>query len=193
MVSFDLNFREKLWSISGGRDRAAAVIARIVENVDVLVGNEEDLQKGLGIPGPEAAASSKLDASAFLGMIGRVVERHPQIKIVATTLREVHSSNRHCWGAVAWIDGQTHVTQTCDLDVLDRVGGGDGFASGLFYGLLPGERRTSNIEYKKSEERRSEGQRAKGEGGKRRFQKQTPNTEHRTSNERRGKNGEGRK
>ena len=72
-------------------------------------------------------------------MIGRVVERHPQIKIVATTLREVHSSNRHCWGAVAWIDGQTHVTQTCDLDVLDRVGGGDGFASGLFYGLLTGE------------------------------------------------------
>ena len=139
VVSFDLNFREKLWSISGGRDRAAAVIARIVENVDVLVGNEEDLQKGLGIPGPEAAASSKLDASAFLGMIGRVVERHPQIKIVATTLREVHSSNRHCWGAVAWIDGQTHVTQTCDLDVLDRVGGGDGFASGLFYGLLTGE------------------------------------------------------
>ena len=139
VVSFDLNFREKLWSVSGGRDRAAAVIARIVENVDVLVGNEEDLQKGLGIPGPEAAASSKLDASAFLGMIGRVVERHPQIKIVATTLREVHSSNRHCWGAVAWIDGQTHVTQTCDLDVLDRVGGGDGFASGLFYGLLTGE------------------------------------------------------
>jgi len=139
VVSFDLNFREKLWSISGGRDRAAAVIARIVENVDVLVGNEEDLQKGLGIPGPEVAASSKLDPSAFLGMIGRVVERHPQIKIVATTLREVHSSNRHCWGAVAWIDGQTHVTQTCDLDVLDRVGGGDGFASGLFYGLLTGE------------------------------------------------------
>src|SRR5437667_9773000 len=69
VVSFDLNFREKLWSISGGRDRAAAVIARIVENVDVLVGNEEDLQKGLGIPGPEAAASSKLDPSGFLGMI----------------------------------------------------------------------------------------------------------------------------
>jgi len=139
VVSFDLNFREKLWSISGGRDRAAAVIARIVENVDVLVGNEEDLQKGLGIPGPEVAASSKLDPSAFLGMIGRVVERHPQIKIVATTLREVYSTSRHCWGAVAWIDGQTHVTQTCDLDVLDRVGGGDGFASGLFYGLLTGE------------------------------------------------------
>ena len=139
MVSFDLNFREKLWSISGGRDRAAAVIARIVENVDVLVGNEEDLQKGLGIPGPEAAASSKLDASAFLGMIGRVVERHPQIKIVATTLREVHTTNRHSWGAVAWVNGKTHVAPETELHVLDRVGGGDGFAAGFIYGLLTGE------------------------------------------------------
>ena len=90
VVSFDLNFREKLWKISGGQNRAVSVIARIVKNVDVLVGNEEDLQKGLGIPGPEVAAKSKLDPSAFFGMIDRVVEKHPQIKIVATTLREVH-------------------------------------------------------------------------------------------------------
>src|SRR2546421_7524469 len=84
VVSFDLNFREKLWKISGGQDRALQVIGRIVENVDVLVGNEEDLQKGLGIAGPEVAPSSKLDPSAFFGMIHRVTERHPQIKIVAT-------------------------------------------------------------------------------------------------------------
>src|SRR5256885_7160531 len=109
VVSFDLNFRQKLWNISGGENRAVAVIGRIVENVDVLVGNEEDLQKGLGMPGPEMAAKSKLDPSAFFGMIDRVVERHPQIKIVATTLRDVHSTNRHSWGAVAWIDGKTHV------------------------------------------------------------------------------------
>jgi 2-dehydro-3-deoxygluconokinase len=134
-----LNFREKLWKISGGQDRALQVIGRIVENVDVLVGNEEDLQKGLGIAGPEVAASSKLDPSAFFGMIHQVTARHPQIKIVATTLREVHSTNRHSWGAVAWIDGHTHVAPTCDLAVLDRVGGGDGFASGFFYGLLAGE------------------------------------------------------
>jgi 2-dehydro-3-deoxygluconokinase len=139
VVSFDLNFREKLWSISGGQDRAAAVIGRIVSNVDVLVGNEEDLQKGLGIPGPQVAATSKLDPSAFFGMIDRVVKLHPQIKIVATTLREVHSTRRHGWGAVAWIDGQTYVAPTSELEVLDRVGGGDGFASGLFYGLLTGE------------------------------------------------------
>jgi 2-dehydro-3-deoxygluconokinase len=107
--------------------------------VDVLVGNEEDLQKGLGIPGPEVAAKSKLDPTAFFGMIDRVVKKHPKVKIVATTLREVHSTNRHSWSAVAWIDGKTHVAPTAELDVLDRVGGGDGFASGFFYGLLAGE------------------------------------------------------
>jgi len=139
IVSFDLNFREKLWKVSGGGDRAVSVIDRIVKNVDVLVGNEEDLQKGLGIPGPEVAAKSKLDPSAFFGMIDRVVQKHPQVKIVATTLREVHSTNRHSWGAVAWINGQTHVSPTCELDVVDRVGGGDGFAAGLFYALLSGE------------------------------------------------------
>jgi 2-dehydro-3-deoxygluconokinase len=139
IVSFDLNFREKLWRISGGQDRAVAVIGRIVENVDVLVGNEEDLQKGLGIPGPEVSSASKLDSSAFFGMIDRVREKHPQIKVVATTLREVYSSSRHCWGAVAWVAGQTHMSMTCDLDVHDRVGGGDGFSSGFFYGLLAGE------------------------------------------------------
>jgi 2-dehydro-3-deoxygluconokinase len=139
VVSFDLNYRAKLWNISGGHERAVSVIRRIVENVDVLVGNEEDLQMGLGIPGPEVAAKSKLDPSAFFSMIGKVVEQHPQIKIVATTLREVHSTNRHSWGAVAWIGGETYVSPTCDLDVLDRVGGGDGFAAGFFYGLLTSE------------------------------------------------------
>jgi 2-dehydro-3-deoxygluconokinase len=139
VVSFDLNYREKLWSRSGGHGRALEVIGRIVKNVDVLVGNEEDLQMGLGIPGPEVAAKSKLDPGTFFGMIDRVVQQHPQIKIVATTLREVHSTNHHSWGAVAWIDGQNYVAPNCELAVLDRVGGGDGFASGFFYGLLAGE------------------------------------------------------
>jgi len=138
VVSFDLNYRAKLWNLSGGHERAVAVIRRIAEYVDVLVGNEEDLQMGLGIPGPEVAAKSKLDPSAFFGMIGRVVEQHPQIKMVATTLREVHSTNRHSWGAVAWIEGRTYTSPTCELDVLDRVGGGDGFDAGFFYGLLTG-------------------------------------------------------
>ena len=138
VCSFDLNFREKLWKISGGAERAVETVAKIVENVDVLVGNEEDLQKGLGIPGPEVAAKSKLDPSTFFGMIDAVVKKHPHVKIVATTLREVHSTSRHSWGAVAWIDGKTYTAPTAELDVLDRVGGGDGFASGFFYGLLTG-------------------------------------------------------
>lgn len=138
VVSFDLNFREKLWKISGGEKTAVATVKRIVENVDVLVGNEEDLQKGLGIPGPEVAAKSKLDPSTFFGMIDRVVKENPSVKIVATTLREVHSTNRHSWGAVAWVNGKTYVSPTCELDVLDRVGGGDGYAAGFFYGLLSG-------------------------------------------------------
>lgn len=138
IVSFDLNFREKLWKISGGLDTAQATIRRIMEYVDVLVGNEEDLQKGLGVPGPEVAAKSKLDPSTFFGMIDRVVAQHQQVKVVATTLREVHSTNRHSWSAVAWMNGQTHAAPTAELDVYDRVGGGDGFAAGLFYGLLSG-------------------------------------------------------
>ncbi len=139
VTSFDLNFREKLWNISGGSERAVETIARIVENVDVLVGNEEDLQKGLGIPGPELAAQSKLDPSVFLGMMESVRTKHPNVKIVATTLREVHSTNRHSWSAVAWIGGKTYTAPTAELEVLDRVGGGDGFAAGFIYGLLSGE------------------------------------------------------
>ncbi|HOC19183.1 MAG TPA: sugar kinase [Vicinamibacterales bacterium] len=138
-TSFDLNYREKLWRVSGGAGRATSVINRIVEHVDVLVGNEEDLQKGLGIPGPEVAARSKLDPGAFFGMIDRVLDRHPHVKVVATTLREVHSTRRHSWSAVAWIGGNNLQAPTAELDVYDRVGGGDGFASGLFYGLLAGE------------------------------------------------------
>ena len=139
VVSLDLNYRAKLWNIAGGEERAVAVLDRILKHVDVLVGNEEDLQMGLGIPGPEMAAKSKLDPTAFFGMIDNVIKKHPQIKIVATTLREVHSTNRHSWSAVAWVNGKTHVAPTAELDVYDRIGGGDGFASGFFYGLLAGE------------------------------------------------------
>jgi len=139
IVSFDLNYREKLWNIWGGHERAQSVIANIVKHVDVLVGNEEDLQKGLGIPGPEVDKKSKLDPSAFFGMIDGVLKKYPQVKIVATTLREVHSTSHHSWGAVAWIDGKTYVSPTCELTIYDRVGGGDGFASGFFYGLLNDE------------------------------------------------------
>jgi len=138
VVSLDLNFRAKLWQISGGLEKAQDTLRRIVANVDVLVGNEEDLQKGLGLKGPDVESKNKLDPSAFFGMMDQVAKELPSIKVVATTLREVHSTNRHDWSAVAWVNGQTHVAPTCELDVLDRVGGGDGFAAGFFYGLLTG-------------------------------------------------------
>src|SRR5271157_4447022 len=116
VTSFDLNFREKLWKISGGADRAVETLGRIVENVDVLVGNEEDLQKGLGIKGPAVEATSKLDTIAFVGMMDNVVQKHPNVKIVATTLREVHTTSRHTWSAVAWINGHIHSAPHCELD-----------------------------------------------------------------------------
>jgi 2-dehydro-3-deoxygluconokinase len=144
VTSLDLNYREKLWKPQGGMKRAHEVLGEIVDNVDVLIGNEEDLQKGLGFEGPEVAASaksasSKLDTTVFLGMMEQVVERFPKTKVVATTLREVHNTNAHSWSAVAWVNGKSVSAPTAELKVLDRVGGGDGFASGFIYGLLSGK------------------------------------------------------
>ncbi len=139
VTSFDLNYREKLWKAQGDVTRAPKVFARIVEHVDVLIGNEEDLQKALGVKGPEAGKDSALDTAAFFDTIQQVVDKYPHVKVVATTLREVHSTNRHSWSAVAWFGGQQITVPVMQLDVLDRVGGGDGFASGLIYGLLTGE------------------------------------------------------
>lgn len=138
ITSFDLNYRPKLWTAAGGLKRAQEVLRRIVGKVDALIGNEEDLQKGLGIAGPEVASKSQLDPDVFFMMIDRVVEQFPNIKLVATTLREVHSTNRHDWAAVLWLNGQRYVSPTCHLDVYDRIGGGDGFAGGLIYGLISG-------------------------------------------------------
>jgi 2-dehydro-3-deoxygluconokinase len=112
VVSFDINFREKLWRTWGGEDHAAAVLRRIVPYVNVLVG---------------------------VASIEETVKTYPQINIVAATLRQVHSANRHSWSATAWIDGQTYNAPTCELEVYDRVGSGDGFSAGFFYGLLAGE------------------------------------------------------
>lgn len=137
--SFDLNYRAKLWSSVGGAEKGQQVIKRIVGGIDALFGNEEDLQKGLGISGPAVESEkSKLDPDTFFKLIERVVQAYPNIKLVATTLREVHSTNRHDWAAVLWLDGKRYVSPTCALDVYDRIGGGDGFAAGLIYGLMAG-------------------------------------------------------
>merc|ERR1712159_952148 len=142
IVSFDLNYRAKLWKLQGGEEaglgKCQEVMGRIAEHCDVLVGNEEDLQMGLGVKGPDVEKSSKLDPSAFFGIIDSVVAKFPNIKAVATTLREVKSTNRHSWSAVCWINGETFEAPQCELDVLDRVGGGDGFASGFIYGMMSG-------------------------------------------------------
>jgi 2-dehydro-3-deoxygluconokinase len=139
ITSFDLNYRAKLWAPIGGASKAQEQIGKIVRNVDMLVGNEEDLQKGLGIEGQDVESKSSLDPDAFFTMIERAVEKFPNVKMVATTLREVHSTNRHEWAAVLWYDGKRHVSPTCSLDVVDRIGGGDGFAAGLIYGMLAGK------------------------------------------------------
>ncbi len=139
ITSFDLNYRAKLWASIGGDSKGQAVISDIVKHVDCLVGNEEDLQKGLGIEGQDVEHASKLDPQNFFKLIDKAVAKFPNVKMVATTLREVHSTNRHDWAAVLWLEGKTYVSPTCQLDVVDRIGGGDGFAAGLFYGLLSGK------------------------------------------------------
>jgi 2-dehydro-3-deoxygluconokinase len=135
VTSFDLNYRAKLWKVAGGRN-AQEVLARIVKHVDVLIGNEEDIQLGLGIEGQKAEAG--LDATKFFETIGKAVAKFPNIQAVATTLREVHTTNRHEWSAVLWHDGKQLTAPKCHLDVVDRIGGGDGFAAGLIYGLITG-------------------------------------------------------
>ena len=149
IVSFDLNYRAKLWAVAAAEqglspaqatESSAKTLRQIANHVDVLVGNEEDLQKGLGLKGQDVEAKGALDPSAFLGMIESVTRDFPNIKAVATTLREVHSTNRHSWSAVLWLDGKTYQAPECELDVYDRIGGGDGFAAGLFYGLMSGKK-----------------------------------------------------
>ncbi|MFA6844294.1 MAG: sugar kinase [Sphaerochaetaceae bacterium] len=144
IVSFDLNYRAKLWASitqegTNPQKKAQEVLSKIVENVDVLIGNEEDLQLGLGLPGQKISSMDKLDPSAFYSMMETVSRRFPNIKAVATTMREVQSTNSHNWSAVLWLDGQGYQAPKCHLDVYDRVGGGDGFAAGLIYGFLEGK------------------------------------------------------
>ena len=144
IVSFDLNYRSKLWESldTKGKDTkkfAQETLSRIVANVDVLFGNEEDLQLGLGIVGPDVEKKSKLDSKSFYSMMDEVSKRFPNIKAVATTMREVVSTNKHNWSAILYYGGKGYQAPTMQLDVFDRVGGGDGFAAGLIYGLLEGK------------------------------------------------------
>lgn len=139
ITSFDLNYRAKLWNtLKGGEKRGVEMMRTITKELDVLIGNEEDLQKGLGMKGQDVEKKAELGTDAYFEMIERVKEEFPNIKVVATTLREVKSTNRHNWSALVWVDGKRLVAPTMELDVLCRIGGGDGFASGLIYGMLDG-------------------------------------------------------
>lgn len=136
IVSYDLNFRSKLWSSA----RAQQVTRELVGSIDCLIGNEEDFQKVLGfeVEGIDERYSA-LDTSAYKKMVERVVRAFPNLKVVGTTLREVKSGLVNHWSAILWVDGQFYESRRYDdLEIEDRVGGGDGFASGFAYGFLNG-------------------------------------------------------
>jgi 2-dehydro-3-deoxygluconokinase len=137
IVSYDLNFRSKLWSSK----EAIATVKPLVPYIDVLIGNEEDFQKVLGydVQGVDVE-KGELDTSAFKNMVERVVKDYPNIKVVGTTLRGVKTAGINDWTAIMWHDGAFYEgLKMPGLEIEDRVGGGDGFASGFFYGLLNGE------------------------------------------------------
>jgi 2-dehydro-3-deoxygluconokinase len=138
VVSYDLNYRPSLWKELGGQERAREVNRRLAEYVDVMIGNEEDFTAALGfeVPGTRPDFAS-LDPANFKTMIGKVNGQFPGFKVIATTLRTVHSASVNDWGAIAWADGKFFEAATRPgLEIFDRVGGGDSFASGLIYGLL---------------------------------------------------------
>jgi 2-dehydro-3-deoxygluconokinase len=140
VVSYDLNYRESLWKAIGGHERAAEVNQELVSLVDVVVGNEEDFQLALGfeVEGVDAALTA-LDREAYARMLDQVAATYPNLALLAVTLREVHSATRNGWGAICLsAEGVHEATYRPDLEIFDRVGGGDSFASGLIYGLLEG-------------------------------------------------------
>ena len=142
IVSYDLNYRPSLWKSIGGQAKAREVNAEIAQYVDVMIGNEEDFTASLGfeVEGVDENLT-ELEASAFQKMIGTAVQSYPNFQVVGTTMRGVHSASSNDWGAVAWSadDGFVESRQRPAMEILDRVGGGDSFASGLIYGLITGE------------------------------------------------------
>ena len=138
-VSYDLNYRSSLWKASGGKGRAHEVNRKLAPLVDVMLGNEEDFTAALGFEVPGTGTDlDALDPANFRAMIAEVTATYPSISVIATTLRNVRSASVNDWGAVAWsaADGFVGATPRAALKVLDRVGGGDSFASGLLYGLM---------------------------------------------------------
>ena len=149
VVSYDLNYRASLWKAIGGQARAREVNRGLAPLVDVMLGNEEDFSAALGfeVEGLDANLSA-LDPANFGRMMGQVTQAYPNLRLVATTLRNARTASRNDWGAACYADGTLHVATTRpDLEILDRVGGGDSFASGLIYGLLTGRPVQNALEY----------------------------------------------
>jgi 2-dehydro-3-deoxygluconokinase len=149
IVSYDLNYRPSLWRSLGGSERAVEVNRRLASQVDVMLGNEEDFTAALGFEveglDPDLAA---LDPANFKAMIANVVEEFPNLAVVGTTLRHARTANVNDWGAIVYAGSRFHeATPRNDLEILDRVGGGDGFASGLIYALMAGKDPGEAVEY----------------------------------------------
>ncbi|MGQ9633095.1 MAG: sugar kinase [Bryobacteraceae bacterium] len=149
VTSYDLNFRPSLWKSQGGTARAVEVNRKIASLVDVMIGNEEDFTAALGfeVPGLDEHIS-KLDPANFKKMINEVVKTYPNFKAVATTLRNAKTASINDWGAILWTDGEFYEARLREnLEIYDRVGGGDSFASGLIYGFLAGKTPQECVEY----------------------------------------------
>jgi len=149
VVSYDLNYRPSLWKSIGGQDKAREVNRRIASNVDVMIGNEEDFTAclGLEVEGTDHHLTH-LEVDSFKKMIGRAVAEYPNFKVVATTLRAVKSATVNDWGAICWAGGQFYEAKhRPGLEIMDRVGGGDSFASGLIYGFLSGADPQTAVDY----------------------------------------------
>jgi 2-dehydro-3-deoxygluconokinase len=149
IVSYDLNYRNSLWRDIGGQKKAMEVNRAIAPYVDVMLGNEEDFTAALGfeVRGMDKGYS-KLDPANFKKMIYEVVEEFPNLKVVATTLRNAKTASVNDWGAIMYAEGQFHeATLRPDLEIYDRVGGGDSFASGLIYGLMEGKDPDEAVNY----------------------------------------------
>ena len=150
VVSYDLNYRPSLWKAIGGRAKAQEVNREIARFIDVMIGNEEDFTASLGFEVEGMAEDlATLDVDAFAAMIEKAAAAYPNFKVIGTTMRTVHSATINDWGAIAWSrsTGVVQATHRERLEILDRVGGGDSFASGLIFGLLTGEPLQTAVEY----------------------------------------------
>jgi 2-dehydro-3-deoxygluconokinase len=150
VVSYDLNYRPSLWKAIGGQGRAQEVNRQIAGSIDVMIGNEEDFTASLGfqVEGVDENLSA-LQVDTFAAMIEKAAAAYPNFAVIATTMRTVHTASINDWGAIAWsaATGVVQATHRQRLEILDRVGGGDSFASGLIYGLLAGEPLATAVQY----------------------------------------------